>query len=385
MAGFLVVPDIFQFLSRAEQTRRVPVFVTLLFTLLLCIPLLLMSGQSQATQVIRNLYDVGVPVADQSPNSRQAGFQSGLNKLLRRLTGRDDLPSGSDLASDGGQVSSLVSQFKYQELSELERETTGLRYELKIKFNEESIYTLLKNNDLPLWGAGRPSVLVWIAQEARGRREFVSSQTPSAVRDGITRSGQNWGIPVIYPLMDFDDASALSISELWGLFSQPILRASVRYGVNAVAGVRVWPSQQGSNLWNGRTVFLFQGQQHMLDFTDVPTAEISERVVADIARHMSAFYGVTPDSAPDRPIRLQVSGIRDARAYAGVLKYLEGMTAVRHVTPVQVNQSEMLLDVQIDGSVEQLNAAIGLGRKLTRAGVGDESGWFPDLHYYWQN
>ena len=334
-----------------------------------------------------NLYEVWVPVDNQSASQRQDGFRRGFDIVLKRLTGRTDLKSVPGIADARQQVSHLVSQFNYSDQPEAKQELTGQRYQLDVRFSESAINQLLRENNLPLWGGGRPPVLVWLAKETDGRREFIGSLGESHVRDDIGRAADEWAIPVIYPLLDFEDAGAINISELWGLFTDPIRRASTRYGVNAVMAVRVWPAE--NNLWNARSLFLFQGQVYSEDFMGVTAQELSETVVSDAARHLADYYAVATNSSPDRPVRVRIDNVNDVESYAGLMAYMDGLTAVRSVTPVRVKDASVLLDVEIDGTMEQLNAAIGLGRRLSGVTLTFEPqeravDWFTDLQYRWR-
>ena len=211
------------------------------------------------------------------------------------------------------------------------------------------------------------------------------------VRRGISQAAAEWGVPILFPLLDFEDSGALAVSELWGLFASPIQEASRRYGVHAILALRVWPAGSGEQV-NGRALFLFQGRVISFDFQDIPSGKLSEQLMAQVARQMADFYAVTPEGAPERPVRIQVENITDTSAYASLLRYMEELTAVRSANLVRVKDNRVLLEVVIDGSVRQLDAAIALGRRLvTSKEPAPAEGWqempvewLSDLKYTWR-
>lgn len=354
----------------------------------------LFSPQAQAANVsVNNLYEAWVPVADQSEASREAGFKQGLEMVLKRVTGKahvSALPEGAELIK---QVDSLVSQFNYRAFPEEDRTEDWQRYYLQVSFNENALNGLLRKASLPIWSASRPPVLFWIAHEEAGRREILGSDTPSMLKDGIGKAAQGWGVPVIYPLHDFEDALALATSDLWGLFVDPIQQASRRYGVNSIMAVRVWPSIKGEGFVNARSLFLFQRQAISNDYRDISTQDLADKLMTTAAGQMGSYYAVAADGSPGRPVRVMVDGVDSVSEYANVLNYFDGLTAVRGVLPVKVRGSQVLLEVNIDGSMEQLRAIIDLDRKLSAVRMPtDEAGaingdisadWLADFEYRW--
>ncbi|WP_196221502.1 DUF2066 domain-containing protein [Sansalvadorimonas verongulae] len=340
---------------------------------------------------VSNLYEARVPVSDQSESSREAGFQLGLENVLKRVTGKasvSTLPEAADIIK---QVDSLVSQFNYRDLPESERSNPYQRYFLQVSFNEKALNGLLRQSGLPIWGAVRPPVLVWMAQEERGRRDMVSGE--SILKNGIDAAAKGWGVPVIYPLYDFEDASALTTSDLWGMFIDPIQQASQRYGVNTVLAVRVWPSVRGEGYFNARSLLLFQQQAISADYRDIAAKDLTDKLMTTAASHMASYYAVAADGSPGRPVRVAVDGIDTVSDYASLIQYFDGLTAVRQVIPVRVRGSQVLLEVTIDGSMEQLSATIKLDRTLSVVAVAaqpqqpEEEGmvnhWLVDFDYRW--
>ena len=342
---------------QARNWNLVAVAAALLFSLLV--------AQVRAAET-RNLYEVLVPVVDQSSVTREAAFQQAFDSVIRKLTGRSDVASMAGLSKLRVKASSYVSQFHYQERP-LSSETAGQTapgeaYYLLVRFNESAINEILRQNNLPLWGANRPSLLIWVAQDNAGKRSIVAPMDFAPVRDEVTLAASNWGVPVLYPVMDFDDSDALSISELWGLFQEPVQRASKRYDTNAVLAMRVWAT--GENRWSGRTLFLLNGQNYTKSYENMSATELANAAMTDVAKRMADVFAVSAGSAAGEAVTVVVDDVNSVSAYAGLMHYLESLTAVRSVVPTQVNGSRIMLRLVIDGTLRQFGHAIESGRKL---------------------
>ena len=338
---------------------------------------------------VSNLYEAWVPVADQTASGREAGFKLGLDQVLKRVTGKANISTLPEAADIIKQVDSLVSQFNYRDFPEAERSSPYQRYFLQVSFNENALNGLLRKKGLPIWGAVRPPVLVWMAQEEEGRREMVAGE--SSLKEGMSAAAREWGLPVIYPLYDFEDATALATSDLWGMFVDPIQQASRRYGVNTTLAVRVWPSVRGEGYFNARSLLLFQQQAISADYRDIAAKDLAEKLMTTTASYMASYYAVAADGSPGRPVKITVDGIDTVSDYANLIRYFDGLTAVRQVMPVRVRGTQVLLKVTIDGSMEQLSATVKLDHKLsatasTQSQKVEEAtpeNWQADFEYRW--
>ena len=321
----------------------------------------LLSTQIRAEKS-QNLYEVLVPVLDQTSATREQAFQQVFDGVVRKLTGRDDIATSTKLSGFRAKAGTYVSQFHYQERSVAEQTAPDEAHYLRVRFNESAINQILRQHNLPLWGADRPSMLIWVAQDIDGQRSIVTPLDFAPVRDEMTLAADNWGIPAVYPVMDFDDIGALSLSELWGLFQEPVERASKRYGANAVMAMRVWTTDK--NLWSGRTLFLLNGQIYTKSYENVSPTALANAAMADVAKHMFDMFAVSAGSAADEPVTVIVDNVKSVRDYARLMNSLDSLTAVRHVAMAQVDGSRIMLRVTIDGTLQQFGHAIETVRKL---------------------
>ncbi len=336
-----------------------------------------------------NLYEVWVSVADQSSASRQQAFQQAFDGVIKKLTGNSALSKQGTMASARQQAATFVNQYNYREQPANGQALASGEYLMQVRFSESAINKLLRDHQLPIWGENRPSLLVWIAQDNQGQRTIVAPQEPSVIRNDITFAARSWGIPVLYPVMDFEDSSALPISDLWGLFQAPITKASQRYGASAILALRVWPSDASN--WSGQAMFVLNGRAYSQSYEHVSPAMLAEAAMTEVAKQMSDLYALKAGASPNEPVYIVVNGVDSVGEYADMLKYFDGLTAIRSAIPVQISGSQVMLGLLIDGTVQQLVGALDSGKRMNAAAKPDTSDatgvradWNAELYYNWR-
>ncbi len=343
---------------------------------------------------IKNLYQAQVIVPDQGRESRAQAFSQALAQVVIKVTGQIDAPAREGVRIAMQKPDVLVSRYDYRKINAGDGDQANRQpgFTLDVSFNRVAVNKLLHDNQLPLWGDNRPETLIWVASEERGGRQMLGAESPSTVVAALQKASDQWGVPLLYPLLDVEDSLSLSMAELWGLFPAPVVQASGRYGVDPVLAMRVYSS--GPDKVSGRVMFAFRGQVFNEDINDVTMDVFASRALSLVASRLAAFYAILSDGSSEHPLRLQVNAVNDVHDYAGLLRYLENLTAVRTVMPVRVKGDTLTLDLVIDGSPEQVDAEISLDRNLTRAYPAlpatpvevseGEPVRRPDLYYMWQ-
>ncbi len=364
--------------------------VRLWMTALFCV---IAAPTLQAAE-IKNLYQAQVIVPDQGRESRAQAFSQALAQVVIKVTGLVGAPAREGIRVAMQKSDVLVSRYDYRKVDTGEEDQANRQpgFMLDVSFNRAAVNKLLHDNRLPLWGDNRPETLIWVASEERGGRQMLGAESPSTVVAALQKASDQWGVPLLYPLLDVEDSLSLSMAELWGLFPAPVVQASGRYGVDPVLAMRVYPS--GQDKVSGRVMFTFRGQVFNEDINDVTMDVFACHALSLVASRLAAFYAILSDGLSEHPLRLQVDAVNDVHDYAGLLRYLENLAAVRTVMPVRVKGDTLTLDLVIDGSPEQVDAEISLDRNLARAypalpATPQEPSMVepirrPDLYYVWK-
>ena len=227
---------------------------------------------------------------------------------------------------------------------------------------------------------------MWLAIDEGGRRQIQSSSRSTALTENMEQAFDHRALPLIFPVMDFEDNLVISAVDVWGLFSSKLMEASVRYGSESVLGGRlsVRKTEKGER-YNGRLVLLFRNQRFDANIEDLSARGVALAMADLVGNTLSRHYAVTSGSS-ENPI-LRIDGAGTTKAYAGAIAYVEGLTAVRDVMVKRVIGDQLELELTIDGTVDQLSDSIALERRLQRiesdvqpvTGSGQSY-----LHYRWR-
>lgn len=334
---------------------------------LICLFLLGLPCFDAQAIMVPGLYEVEVQVVDQSENARREAVQTALRLVLIKLTGDRQASARTALSPLLKQAQNYLQQYRYREVNVARRSGSGemidtIETRLWVKFDEDNLNQALRDLSVPDWGRERPSTLIWLALgDAAGRRIVDLEDAPEYVQQIAHRADQR-GIPLIYPLLDLEDKTALRASDVWGSFTQPILAASSRYHADAIlTGIIESPV---AGIWEGRwTAYINNQMATWTSESDLLAAVLDEGVdkLADILASQfvrtTAFAGVNQ-------VRLTVADISNVDQYASVLKYLSSLNSVSDVEVLQVDGSTVTFLLQAHGGELAVSQAIELGRIL---------------------
>ncbi len=333
--------------------------------LLIVLTTLFASLVSTATPVqavvVERLYEATVPVADQSAAAQQRGLQDALAVVLVRASGR------LDAATLEVEAARLVQQFRFEQQTITDPETGETRQQLNLwaRFDAVAVQRALVERAVPIWGRERPAVLVWLAYDDGFDRDLVDPDAPHGILAALTATARLRGVPIIPPLMDLQDRAALPFSDLWGGFDDAIASASQRYRSDAILVGRLFRTH--TDRWGARWILYSDGVSSHYSSEE----GVLDAVVADgvhwVADGFATRFSLVPDTAADGRTRIVVAGIDGVPDYASVLRYLESLSPVAGVSVERVERDQVLFALELRGTAEQLERAIALGSRLTRA------------------
>jgi hypothetical protein len=128
---------------------------------LVCL-VLAVAPASAGAQAAASLYQVDVPVADQSPGARQQAARDGLAIVLSRLTGVARMPDDPRVRRALGNPDPYYVQFSYQPGA-----APG-QLMVRLQFSPPALFQLIRETGLPIWPSNRPAVLVWALVDQDG-------------------------------------------------------------------------------------------------------------------------------------------------------------------------------------------------------------------------
>ncbi|MGA9853673.1 MAG: DUF2066 domain-containing protein [Gammaproteobacteria bacterium] len=329
--------------------------------------------------VMPGLYEASVSVPDQSATARNVALQQALAAVLVKVTGDRAAPGLPELATILKDPSQFLQQYRYQQTStdgsatstptvmfDLTRTGTPAipltNLMLWAKFDPEVLDRAVRAANEPLWGQERPVTLVWLAIDDASSKTIVSATNNPAVVQAMTAAADARGMALIFPRMDAQDQQSIGFPDIANNDLTRIQQASQIYKADAtlVGSVYMTTPGQFAARWQLST------NSESAAWTATPDAlpAVTAGGIQTTADHYAQWFAVAAGSVGISGVSVSVAGINSVDAYAKVLAYLTGLTAVKGVQVTRVNNGTVYFSLDTHGSLENLRQAALLGGVL---------------------
>jgi hypothetical protein len=331
---------------------------------------------------VASLYTAQVPFDQERRDPRAHAYETALAQVIMRVSGPSLLNDADLFEALFPRPSDFVVQFK-----------AGPDETLFVSFDGGAIEDVLQRSGQTFWGGDRPLTLVWIAVDwGRGDRELLAAaevdpsgdQSRSINRNRLLRErllnfAENRGLPILFPLLDSEDRSSVSFSDVWGGFDESVLEASRRYDVNSVLIGRVRAGSGQGNRWT----YFFGDQQY--SWSGEPEIVLSQ--LSDMLAEEFAIGG----NEPVREVMLNVSGVDSVDAYGSVQAKLGAINVIESFSVAAVTGDRLSLRVAAHGGAARLARALRFAGLLEedRIDYGKNGGEFDgpeaisELNFYY--
>jgi len=387
---------------------------------------LLSASASIQALTVTGLYSEQVAVANESDAERSRAFKEALQAVILRVTGEPRWLDHPTITAAVENAQSYVEAIGYfsefvavpAEAAALAAQTTGAtgtietqdaeveptvagpapddnqpevfvplspttreqRY-IDVDFSSALIDELLTSASIPIWDSNRPSVLVWMAlQDEAGNRSLMTADINNDIIELIKEFADRRGLPLLFPVLDFEDRRSLNEDLVWTLNEEAIRNASNRYGADSILTGRLHFTASGElvGLWQ----FLFQGEAVVFDGFSTDLREYLHGPLARVTSQLASYFAIVPDSATKEMVQLRIDGVKSLQEYSSLLSYVSGLGLVESVRAAQLDGERLELRLGLVGDAQQLFELIALDRDLLPI-EGDTSDGSDVLHYRW--
>ena len=377
--------------------------------LLIALALLLVSPPSVGLQMT-GLYDHRVAVANESDAERNRAIREAMEAVFLKVTGEARWLEHPALLQAVRNAQSYVEAISYASetvavipepqaadqqtaaaadqpsqdealLPTLSLPATRQQRYINVSFADSLLNTLLASAEIPVWDSNRPSVLIWMAlQDAAGTRSVLTADVNPQIIELMQAFGVERGLPIIFPVLDFEDRRTLSEDALWALDEDAIRSASARYGADSILTGRLHFTASGEivGLWQ----FIFRGQAEVFDGFDDDLAAYLNAPLNRITNQLAGYFAIVPESASEQLVRLRVEGIKDLSAYSALLNYVRNLRMVQSVNTAELDGERLELQLALLGDAQQLFELIALDRDLLPIASSQREAQSV-LHYRW--
>ncbi|MBA6392312.1 DUF2066 domain-containing protein [Colwellia sp. BRX10-3] len=321
---------------------------------------------------VGNLYSAKVAVASQSNDDRNQALQNALRAVLVKIGGKEiEHPLITQAIKN---YNNYVTQYQY-----IRSKDKAL---LNVAFDEDKINQLFKESDLAIWGRLRPQVMVWLIEENGFKREIISSTSNSLLPNVINDFSQLRGLPLVMPIMDLTDLTALTLSDVWGRFSQPVAQASARYMAEAVVVIRVsnsslvaaeddtvdCPLCQENSLAVDWSLMTDAQSEHAQIFSEQYLGDNIDALLitalSDITDIIYQQYALSTTNSNE--FQVDVANIASLAELIAVSEFLKELSAVQSVQLISVQGTNRRFKLSLIGSQQALFASLKLSEQLNR-------------------
>lgn len=304
---------------------------------------------------VPNLYQATVP-ASVTANTQAAAAQTALPQVLVKVSGNNNITQVPAIAAALPKAGNLVQQ------------STTTTSGFKIQFDPKAINQLLQQSGQPIWSHKRPLVMVWLSIDRGNGPTLIGSSSADVLPSVVTTQAAVRGLPVILPVLDLQDLTAVNVSDVANNVTGVIQAASTRYASDVELIGRI--TTAGPTLWNVSWTLVFNDQANQEIDSSTTAADLNtlvQAMVNNATNALAARYATATRGAASTltPVRMTVGNVNGLSAYAKVLDYLNGLGPVKQAQVLQVDSSHIELELSVDGGVNALTQALALDTKLT--------------------
>ncbi len=307
-------------------------------------------------------------VVSQNANQKEQdeAIRTSFERLLVRVTGVAQTLDNPIVAAELSKGAKYIATFRFEPSSAFFTNVLGEKVPTKLmllEFDKKSVDAFLVQNRLPVWGAKRPDVLIWLADRLDGQDHILADAEESAIATAVAARADDRGIPYLLPIMDLTDSLNLSFSEVYGLFSQDIEVASERYNPEAILTGRVLPGDSAEE-YKADWLMLFKGERLRLPTVTGTLDDVIGQGVDLVAQRLSEQYALVLDPLLLGNLTIKVLNINELTDFAALELYLKSINIITKVTVRSFVEQDVTFNVEISGDQSQLADVLALDKKL---------------------
>ncbi|MDH5611468.1 MAG: DUF2066 domain-containing protein [Gammaproteobacteria bacterium] len=317
-----------------------------------------MAPLTASAVVVEGLFEVEMPVLDESKEIRRAAQDDGLVEVLVRVSGDSHILEKIEAPA----ANSYVQQFEYlvQPSIEIGGAPTQL---LWVRYNATRILDFLRKQAIPIWGERRSQVVIWLAVRDGNQRYILKNGDTSLIKSKADAAFSRRGMPVIWPQNDAIDQQLVRFADVWAGFADPLNQASKRYSSGPVIAANMgWNGSE----WEGEWSLLLDDEVHKWSLHGLDYVGLISTATDLIADIMGQKYAVleTFDVTQLTTISVEIDQVKNVENYRRINKYLMSLSAVQSVRLSQVEPNRVFFDLALRSKVDDLLNQIKSGSIL---------------------
>jgi hypothetical protein len=282
-----------------------------------------------------------------SEKAESIAKQDGLVNVLIKVSGKTDIAQNEVIKKALTQSDRYVTQMSFVEYDDAPRA-------MKLGYNSKMVLSLLTQAEQSIWETPRKSVLVWVVNEYNYQRSIIWEQSNNSLITRIKDAANERGLPVMFPVGDFDDVTSIEIPDLWGNFKKPIADASERYNPQAILVVKVRGNSSTWTLFDTTPQYLVTASKKPIEGRVSGSVQLAD-MVNEVSDYFAKTYTKNLGAVASDSETVSIQGIHTTRAFFSIEKQLKQMNSVASVQVNTIQGDKVTYTLSLLGDYQQFN------------------------------
>ncbi len=295
-----------------------------------------------------DLYRTEVELTDLE-NAESLAKKEGLINVLIKVSGQQAIASNPVIKKALAQSDRYITQMRF-----IANDDDGKRRGLKLTYNSKMIRSLLNQAEQSIWETPRKSVLVWVVNEDNNSRRIIWEQSNSYLVSKIKNAANERGLPIMFPVGDFEDVTSIATTDLWGNFKNPIANASKRYNPEAILVVKIRGNSSTWTLFDTAPKYLATSSQKPIS-DQVSGANQLADIVNQVSNYYATAYIKDFNAVASESEIISIVGIKSTDDFFAIEQQLQNMNSVANVQVDIIQGDKVTYMVNLLTDYQQFN------------------------------
>lgn len=307
---------------------------------------------------VPDLYQAQVAVASQNEADRSRVAPEALKQVIVKIVGNRKTVNDADITALLADADRYVDRYSYQQTNEDADLTTPEELAVTFIFDEQRVDNALQAIGLPTWSENRPEILLWLATDIGGQQRLIGDYDDKSLTDLIHSISEKRGLPVNMPVMDLEDLTQISFSDIWTSNNETVKTASERYGAKIIVSAQLRGSDSQAGIsWQALMNNDVERWQSEGDVNQALTQGLHQ--LADIlGQRFAQKMGDT------QQLSIQITNVKNYQDYSRLLAYFNNMQAVDSVKVVNMRNEVLTLDIGLSGDEAKFRELLAFDGQL---------------------
>ena len=248
---------------------------------------------------------------------------------------------------------------------------------INLSFDKHQIKQLLIKSKASIWKDQRPNILVWMVDSDGQQRNILWDQSTNALVNDTKQAADSRGLPLTFPVGDMSETTAVTASDLWGGFIDPIASVSTNYHADGLLLVKAQQQPDGNVSLNWQ---FYPQQPSKIATTEIQPisgatsgtlAQTSTNMINQITDYLANKYAVVLGGVAGGNINIEVDNIDSTENFFALEKMLNGLTTVHSANAMRIKGNSVIFQLNLQGSEQAFPQEISHDNQVrqTQSGV----------------